>query len=141
MASIVKEFVVDARPDEVWDALADFAAIDQRVARGFVVESALVTSTTRQVTFFNGAVAQEALVSRDDARRRLAYSVVDSALGFAHHNAVVQLSEDVDGRTQFVWTADVLPDALAEPVENLMELGSKAIRETLEADAHRGVAS
>ena len=39
MASIRKDIVLDARPDDVWDALRDFHAVHERLAPGFVVSS------------------------------------------------------------------------------------------------------
>ena len=38
MASIHKDFIVDANPNDVWDALRDFSAVHQRLAPGFVAE-------------------------------------------------------------------------------------------------------
>ena len=90
MASIREEFPVAAPPDAVWSALRDFGAVDERLARDFVVASDH-DGDTRVVTFVNGAVAREVLVAVDDDTRRLAYSVVDSPLGTTHHNASAQV--------------------------------------------------
>ena len=63
-------------------ALRDFGAVHQRVAPGFVTATRL-DGDDRVVTFFTGAEARERLVSVDDARRRLVYTVVESQLGSA----------------------------------------------------------
>ena len=87
---------------------------------------------TRVITFFNGAVARELLVDIDDVARRLVYSVIEGPLGFTHHNASAQVSEDGSGWCQFVWIADVLPGEVADPMGELMERGIHVIKETME---------
>lgn len=130
MASIRKEFQIEARPDDVWAALRDFGAVHERVAPGFVVDSRLEGDTTRIVTFANGAVAREVLVDIDEAARRLVYSVVESPLGLTHHNASAQVLGDGDA-TRFVWIADLLPDNLAAAVDEMMEHGSGVMKDAL----------
>jgi hypothetical protein len=131
MASVTKRVAVQARAEDVWAALRDFGAIHRVLAPGFVLD-ARVERQTRVITFFNGAAARELLVDIDDATRRLAYSVIEGPLGFTHHNASAQVSEDGNGGCQFVWIADVLPDEVAEPMGELMERGIHVIKETLE---------
>jgi hypothetical protein len=80
MASVRKEIEIEAHPDDVWAARRDFGAVHERLAPGFVVDAPL-DGDTRVVTFFNGAVASELLVDRDDESRRLVYSVLDRPFG------------------------------------------------------------
>jgi carbon monoxide dehydrogenase subunit G len=135
MASIIREIVVDADPADVWAALADFGAVHERLAPGFVVASVLDGPATRVVTFFNGAVAREVLVGTDDDARRLAYSVVEGPLRTTHHNASAQVVPE-GGRSRFVWITDVLPDELAGAIGELMDRGISVIKQTLELTAH-----
>jgi hypothetical protein len=133
MASVRREILIEARPDDVWAAVADFANPHVRLVPGFVVDSRL-DGDERVVTFFNGAVAREALVDSDGAQRRLVYSVTESRFGFAHHNASAQVfAENGGGATRFVWIADVLPHEAAEPVGQLMDRGIEVIKRTLES--------
>ena len=83
MSTIIREVTIDADPDSCWEALRDFAALDKRLAPGFITESRLEGPETRVVTFFNGAVARERLVGVDDHARRLAYSVIESRFNMA----------------------------------------------------------
>jgi hypothetical protein len=136
MASIRKEFLVEAAAEDVWAALRDFGAVHHRLAPGFVVDARL-EGEARVVTFANGAVARELLVGIDDEARRLAYTVVEGRLPFTHHNASAQVFADGPGRARFVWITDVLPHDLAEPIEQLMERGAEVMRMTLEAGTHR----
>ncbi len=139
MASIIRQISIDSLPEDVWAALRDFGALHQRLVPGFVVDAHLEGNDTRVVTFFNGAVAREMLVGVDDDARRLAYSVIESALGSTHHNASAQVFTDGHGRSRFVWITDVLPDHLAAPIGQLMDQGIGVIKRTLESRAPANV--
>jgi hypothetical protein len=80
-------------------------------------------------------------VGVDDSARRLAYAVVDSRLGFTHHNGSVQIFpaalQGPDGGaiagSRFVWIADLLPASVAVYVAELMDRGLVAAKQGLEA--------
>ncbi|KAK1180438.1 SRPBCC family protein [Streptomyces sp. NBS 14/10] len=131
MASIHKEFVVDATPDAVWDVLSDYGAVHKRLAPGFVTDTQL-SSDTRTVTFSDGTIVHERLVDLDHGARRVAYTVVGGSLHPAHHHASMQALAEAGGRTRFVWHTDVLPDTLAAPIAEFVEQGSVVIRQALE---------
>lgn len=128
MATIHHEIQIDCDPDRAWGELQDFGA----AARLFpgVLTACDEAAGLRTVTFANGLVVQERLVSRDEARRRLAYAVVDG--GFTQHSAAMQLLTEAGG-VRFVWTSDFLPDDAASTVEPLVEAGCQAIKRALEA--------
>ena len=90
MASIRKEILIDARPGDVWDALRDFGAVHERLARGFVTDTQL-DGNERIVTFDDGTEAREHLVGVDDEARRLAYAIVESPRGIVHYNGSAQV--------------------------------------------------
>jgi hypothetical protein len=133
VASIRKEALIDARPEDVWTAVRDFGAVHERLAPGFIVDTRL-DGDARIVTFFNGAVAREQLVDIDDEARRLVYSVVESPLGTTHHNASAQVFADGDGKCRFVWITDVLPHHVAARINELMDQGIAAIERTLASE-------
>jgi hypothetical protein len=62
MASIRREFLIASPAEDVWDAVRDFGAVHRRLATGFVVD-AKMDGDARIVTFANGMVAREVLVS------------------------------------------------------------------------------
>ena len=130
MASIRRHIHVLREPDHVWDALRDVGGVHERLARGFVVDTTLEPGG-RVVTFANGVVARERIVDVDDQHRRLAYSVVDGALGLTHHHASFEVIEASEGATLLVWITDVLPDDAAPAVAHMVELGTAAIIRTL----------
>jgi hypothetical protein len=89
----------------------------------------------RVVTFANGAVVRELVVDVDDDRRRLAYAVVESALGFTHHHAAMQVLPGATGDDcRLVWVSDLAPDALSWPVADLMDQCAEAVQRTLAAE-------
>lgn len=130
MASIRKETVIDASPEEVWGAVRDWGALHERLVPGFVVDTKL-DGADRIVTFFNGTILRELLVDLDDDARRLVWSVVDGP--YTHHNASAQVFDEGEGRARFVWTADLLPDELAAHTAPFMEQGTSVVKKTLEA--------
>lgn len=140
MTSVIEEVTIAAAPDDVWAALRDFGALHTRLAAGFVVDSRLDgdDGRTRIVTFANGATARETLVGLDEASRRLCYTVVEGPLGATHHSASAQVFAEPDGSTRFVWTTDVLPDELGDPVRQLMQQGLTAIAATLTTTQRTG---
>jgi hypothetical protein len=129
MASIRREVVIDVDPDAVWLALRDWAALHERLAPGFVTDCRR-DGTARIVTFASGAVLREEILGCDEEHRRLAWSIVDGP--YSHHNGAAEVLPDDDGQARFVWTADVRPDALADPTARAMEQGLAAIKRTLE---------
>ncbi|MFF5035316.1 SRPBCC family protein [Nocardia salmonicida] len=138
MASVHREFLVDAAPDEVWDVLRDFGAVHQRLAPGFVTDTRL-DADTRTVTFADGTVVAERLVDLDPVSRRVAYTVVGGSLHPSHHHAWMQAVPEADGKTRFIWHTDVLPEALAAPIAESVEHGATVIRSALEAGAMKPI--
>jgi carbon monoxide dehydrogenase subunit G len=132
MATIYKEFIVEADATQVWDALRDFGAVHTRLAPGFVTDCRL-EGDVREITFGNGAVARELFVGLDEAARRLCYTVVGSQA--THHNASAQVFPEGEGRTRFVWITDLLPDTHATYVDAMMTQGGAVMQKTLSRHA------
>ncbi len=131
MASIQKEVVIAAPTAAVWDAVRDVGAVHTRVAPGLLTDTTLEDGGgVRVVTFADGLVLRERIISVDDAARRLVWSVV--AGPFEHHNASVQVIGD-DRECRVEWTADLLPHELAGTVAAIMERGLGLTKQTLEA--------
>ncbi len=134
MASIRTEFVINVNAARVWQVIGDWADGPLRMARGLVVSSD-AEGTMRVVTFANGMIARERMVSRDDEDRRIVYSMVGDTVRPEHDNAVMQIAPDGADRCRFIWTRDVLPDELAESLRAGMEEAGTVITRTLEEDA------
>ncbi len=128
MASIHKDFSIDAPANEVWDAVRDFGALHTRLAPGFVTDCKL-DGEARNVTFANGTVARELLVDCDDERRRLVYAVTSDRV--KQHSASAQVIAEGEARCRFVWITDVLPHEIAPYVSTQMDAGAAAMQKAL----------
>src|SRR3954451_7446636 len=111
MATLHKEIRIEARPEAIWDAARDVGALHTRLVPGFVVDTRL-EGDARIVTFGNGMVVRELIISVDDQRRRLAWTAVGGRT--THYNATLEVLADGSG-TRVVWTTDLLPDDMAGP--------------------------
>jgi hypothetical protein len=128
MASIHKEISLDARAQDVWDAVADFGAVHTRLVPGFVLDVKL-DGEARIVTFANGAVARELLVDCDGARRRLVYAVISERV--KQHSASVQVFAEGEARSRLVWIVDVLPHEIAPYIDAQMDQAALAMKQAL----------
>ncbi len=134
MASIHREIEINRSRADVWDAIRDVGRIHQRLVRGFVTDCRLEDGdAARVVTFANGMVVRELIVSVDDDRCRHAWAAQAEML--AHYNASVQVFAVDHARCRVVWIADLLPHEAAAAVAGMIEQGLAAMKATLEADA------
>jgi carbon monoxide dehydrogenase subunit G len=129
MATIYKEFFVDAPPEFVWEAIKDVGAVHTRLARGFVTDTSIAEGV-RTVTFANGSVVREQIVTISDELRRLAYA--SQGGNASHHNASLQVFDDSTGRSRVLWVTDLLPENSHALIAQMVELGSSAIQQTIE---------
>lgn len=132
MAFIHVEFDVEADRDQVWQVIGDWEAGPVRMAPGFVVSSESA-GNVRVVTFADGFVGRERLVSRDDADCRIAYSLIGDTARPVHDNAVMQVTAAGPARCRFLWSRDVLPDEAAGPLRAAMEQAAPIIKSALES--------
>lgn len=129
MASIHKEIILAASSDLVWDAVRDFGAVHTRLAPGFVTDT-IMDHDARIVTFASGMTAREVLVDSDDTRRRLVYAISNERI--KHYNASVEVIDDGNQRSKFLWIIDLLPNDIAPYISAQMDLGIAAMKKTLE---------
>ena len=127
MATLRKEIPVANGAPAVWEKLRDFGQVHVRVAPGFLTELTM-DKGDRVLTFFNGMVARERLVTLDDETYRLVYAVIDGQA--SHYNATVKALPDGYG-SRVVWTVDLLPDTLAPAIGGLMDEAVKVMRRVL----------
>jgi hypothetical protein len=129
MASVRREIATKAAPDNVWSAIRD-GALHTRLVPGFVIDTKLEGSV-RIVTFGNGRVVREPIVTVDDQARRLVWT---SEGGMAkHYNGAVQVTANVDGSSTVVWIADFLPDDITTAIAGAIDAGMVVMKRTLDA--------
>ena len=129
MASIRKEIETKARPDDAWAAIADIGALHTRLVPGFVVDTKLDPGA-RVVTFDNGMVVREPIVTIEGTSRRLVWTAEGGRT--THYNASVQVFSHSDETTAVVWIADFLPDAMTGQIAAAMEAGLTVMKKTLD---------
>jgi hypothetical protein len=135
MATIHEEIRIEAPLSHAWSALRDVGALHTRLVPGFVTGVELEEGA-RVVTFGNGMVAREIIVTVDDEAHRLVWSIVGGKM--THHNASAQVFEETPGVTRFVWIADLLSNELGPTIGAMMKQAMPIIKRTLEASAKEG---
>jgi carbon monoxide dehydrogenase subunit G len=130
MATLRKEVVVDAPAERVWDAVRDVGALHTRLVPGFVLDTRL-EGEVRVVTFDNGMVVREPIVSVDDVRRRMAWTATGGRT--THYNAALEVLPEGAG-CRVVWIIDLLPHELSAAIGAMQDRGLAAIKRTFEAD-------
>jgi nucleoside-diphosphate-sugar epimerase len=134
MPSIHTEILINRPADTVWDAARDYGALHTRLVPGFVaaVETAAEADGTpyRLVTFASGVTLKEVIVDIDDAARRLVWTI--ESPNVRHHNGALQVYPVTNGGCRVVWTADVLPAAMADAFAPSMAAGLTAMKAQFE---------
>ena len=128
MATLHKEVFIRASLDDVWDAIRDVGALHTRLVPGFVVDTRL-DGDARIVTFGNGLVVREVILSLDDERHRLAWNADGGQT--THYNAVVEVVA-ASGGIVCVWTTDLLPHTMAQPIAAMQDQALATMKKTLE---------
>src|ERR1700720_3543414 len=130
MATIRSELKTRASASDVWSAIRDIGALHTRLVPGFVTDTKLEPGA-RVVTFINGMVLREPIVTLDDEARRLVWSAEGGRA--RHYNAALQVSELGDGLTSVGWTMDFLPDDIGGYMSQAIEAGMAAMQRSLDA--------
>jgi len=138
MATVRLEFEIAASAQQVWSVVREFSTGPALMAPGYVTDCRLDGDGVRVVTFTNGVVARERLVTVDDAERRLTYSVIGGSVRPEHDNASMHILEERPGVTRFVWMRDLLPDTLADRIRVAMASGVDVMKSALARPAPAG---
>jgi carbon monoxide dehydrogenase subunit G len=131
MATIHKEIEIERSKEFVWDAIRDVGAIHKRLVPGFVVDC-IREGDWRTVTFANGMVVRELIVTVDDNTSRHSWSARGGSL--IHHNASLQVFSEGDDKCQVIWIADLMPNEAAETIGEMIQQALNTMKQTLEGD-------
>lgn len=127
MASFRTEAIIDIAAQTAWARLGDLAQT-HTIFPG-VLTACVLDGNVRTVTFADGTVVKERIVTVDGAAMRLAYGVLDR---FEHHASAMQIVPVNSGQCRFVWISDVLPEAAVDRVAALMTMGTAAFKKALD---------
>ncbi len=93
---------------------------------GFVVATELVPGG-RRVTFANGMIVVEPIVSLNEELHRLVWTAHGGSSALIHYNSAVQVYPRETGGSRVVWMTDVLPDDAASRIGAMMRQGATAM--------------
>ena len=131
MTTVRKSVTIAKAASEVWDAVSDVGQLHTRVAPGMVTATTLEDDgNVRIVTFGNGMILKEYMISNDADAMRLAWSAESEQ--WTHHNASLQIFAADDGACEAIWTADVLPHAAGALMEQFLTAGLAAMKAHME---------
>jgi len=132
MATLHKDIFIATNPEHVWDAVRDIGALHTRLVPGFVINTLVEDDgEARVVTFGNGMVMREAILSLDNERRRIAWTAEGGPM--THYNAVLTI-EPGDIGSHVLWTTDFLPNSQREAIANMQDQALASMKRALESD-------
>lgn len=118
MATLIKEFQVDAEVDAAWNRVAAVGEVDRLF--GFLASATLDGDDRRVCETAEGQAIEEHIFSVDAERRRVAYTITSSPFGFTAHAASWEVFPANHGAL-VRFTIDVLPNAAAEMLDQVIE--------------------
>jgi len=129
MATIIREIEIGRSKEFVWDAIRDVGAIHKRLVPGFVIDCKL-EGDWRTVTFANGMIVRELIVSVDDNICRHSWGARNELL--SHYNASIQVFSIDNSKCRVVWIADLMPNSVAGSIADMINQGLQTMKHTLE---------
>ena len=115
MVSIVESAVIDAPVDDIWHVLRDFnshmvwhpAIAESRIEESMPSDS---VGAVRCFTLKDGGMLREQLIMLDDAKRELAYCLMEGPLPLFDYVASIRVKPVTDGnRTFWQWRSSFRP--------------------------------
>lgn len=137
MPTIRKEILIEASPEQVWNAVSDVGAVHRRLVPGYT-EDTIMNGYERTLVLPKGGITREMIVSLDEKERRMAYAVKETRLPLLHHHASFQVFPHGDNGSKLVWITDFLPDHLAAEIQARIHRGAEVMKETIENEAKKG---
>lgn len=131
MVTIRHEQRIAVPAETAWAMLRQTGRADRLFAP--VLVGCTMQDDVRTVTFANGLVASEQIVTVDETDLRVAYYVMGEM--FDHHSASMQIIPIDDANCRFIWISDFLPADRAETVRPLVTQGTSALARNIEAAA------
>jgi carbon monoxide dehydrogenase subunit G len=137
MATIRADSYIDCSPDEVWSVVGDIGGLSTWMPG--VQASALVRDQRVCELSVGSPPLVEMVLSRDDAKRRYDYTIVDGPMSFDHHRAAMWLEPEGAG-SRYTWEMTIEPDEAAEPMRAIAEAGAEALKSHIESIDINGAA-
>ena len=127
MADGKVEVKIERSPDDVWALIGDFGGLGDWMPG---IDSCTLEGDVRKLEMM-GMEIHEKQMSRDDATRTIAYSIVKSPMPLEHHLATLSVAPDGDGSI-LTWAYEVRPDDMASAFGPVYDGSAKAVKAQLE---------
>jgi hypothetical protein len=118
---------IAATPDEVWALVGDFGGLGQWMPG---IDACEVDGDVRKLQTM-GLEIHEQLKDRDDAARRISYTILQSPMPLEHHLATITVTPDGDG-SLLTWEYEIRPDEMAGAFGPVYEGSVQAVKQQLE---------
>jgi carbon monoxide dehydrogenase subunit G len=120
------EIDVNRSPDNVWAVVGDFGGIGDWMPG---IDSCRVEGDNRIIETMGMAIT-ERLVSRDEAGRRLTYSIAAGA-PVESHEAVIAVAPSGTG-SHVTWVVEAMPDEMADLMAAVYQQALEALKNHVE---------
>jgi hypothetical protein len=107
MAEVREEGELGASVDEVWKVVGDFVGLIEGMGLPVEVEGEGI-GQTRKISMGPAPIV-ERLEERDEAAKKIVYSIVEGPLPVAGYVSTMQLSEAGEGRSKLTWSSTFEP--------------------------------
>ena len=125
MATIHREYPIDSTIDAAWAKLADVGNVHQMLS---ILTDTTIDGDKRMCGMVGGGRIEELILSIDDDRHRVAYSVLSAPGGdLEFHAASMSLQADGDA-ARFLWTTDLKPDEAADQIAEIIDREANNIK-------------
>ena len=109
MTEVREEGELGASVDEVWKVVGDFGGLLEAMGVPVELEGEGI-GQTRKITLGQSPTV-ERLEERDDAAKRIVYSIVSGAIPVTNYVSTMLLSPAGEGRTKLTWSSTFEPAA------------------------------
>jgi uncharacterized protein YndB with AHSA1/START domain len=128
MADGKAEVTIARSPEDVWALVGRFEGLDEWMPG---IDSCEMDGDVRKLQMM-GMEIHEQLQERDEAAKRIAYSIVKSPMPLDHHLATLTVTPDGDG-SRLEWAYEVQPDDMAAAFGPVYEGSAQAVKKSLES--------
>jgi mxaD protein len=127
MAEGSAQVTIACEPDDVWKVIGDFGGLTGWMPG---IEACDVEGDVRSIKTMGIEISEE-LRERDDTRRVLSYSVVQSPMPLEHHEATIEVRPEGSG-SNVTWSVAVRPDEMLGAFVPIYQQSLEALKAHLE---------
>ena len=128
MADGKAEVTIARSPEDVWAVVGRFEGLDEWMPG---IDSCEMDGDVRKLQTM-GMEIHEQLKERDEAAKRIAYSIVKSPMPLEHHLATLTVTPEGDG-SRLEWAYEIRPDDMAAAFGPVYEGSAQAVKQALES--------